>query len=64
MVTEPLFGVKEAARRLGVPTSWVYQATDKGQVPYLRIGRYIRFDPVEFTAWKTAQRGDTPAVKS
>jgi excisionase family DNA binding protein len=38
-----LFTVKEAAARLAVPMSWLYERTRKKTVPCRRLGKYIRF---------------------
>jgi excisionase family DNA binding protein len=50
---------KEAALRsvawvaefLGVSKSWVYQATSSGNLPCIRIGSAVRFDPDAVRAW-------------
>jgi len=49
MEDKKLISVKELAPMLGVPISWIYQRTSLGQdaIPYVRFGKYIRFDPKE-----------------
>jgi len=46
MPTEELITVRELARRLNVPVSWIYRRTRLGQeaIPHVRIGKYVRFD--------------------
>lgn len=46
MGTEELITVKELARRLNVPSSWIYRRTRLGQqaIPHVKIGKYVRFD--------------------
>ena len=46
MPTEELITVKELARRLNVPASWIYRRTRLGQeaIPHVKIGKYVRFD--------------------
>jgi excisionase family DNA binding protein len=40
---EPLLTAEELADRLRVALSWVYEASRRGDLPTVRIGRYIRF---------------------
>ena len=42
-----LVDVKEMASILGVPASWLYQRTCRRQIPCLKVGKYVRFDPEE-----------------
>ena len=44
-----LIGPKGMADILGVPVSWIYQRTCLGReaIPYLKIGKYVRFNPQE-----------------
>lgn len=57
---EGLLNVDQAAELLGVPPSWVRRRANAGVIPSVRLGRYLRFDPVALRAWwSTAQTGDT-----
>lgn len=42
-------GAQELSQILNVPKSWIYERTRQGQsaIPFLRLGAYVRFDPVE-----------------
>lgn len=40
-MSEPAFDTTEAARRLGVTTTWLRDHRD--QVPYIRVGRLVRY---------------------
>jgi excisionase family DNA binding protein len=40
-----------------VSRSWVYQKTAAGQLPHLRIGGLVRFEPEAVRAWA---RGESP----
>ncbi len=53
MKTESLLTVQEMAKRINVPESWIYQRTRLGQkaIPYVRIGKYVRFNPDEVMAF-------------
>ena len=48
---EQLIGIKEMANLLGVPHWNLYQRTRRGTIPCYRVGRYVRFDPVEVKAF-------------
>jgi excisionase family DNA binding protein len=43
--TDPgrLLAPEELAERLKVPVSWVYEQSRQGNIPTVRVGRYIRF---------------------
>lgn len=46
--------VEELAKRLKVPVSWVYEkqrARYSNPLPTLKIGRYLRFDWAQVSAW-------------
>jgi excisionase family DNA binding protein len=40
-----LWDAKDVARFLGVHRNWVYQQAEAGQLPCVRIGGNLRFDP-------------------
>lgn len=42
---QEVVGVGEMARRLGVPSHWLYQLVNSGQVPGLRAGRSWLLNP-------------------
>jgi excisionase family DNA binding protein len=41
----PLWDANDVARYLKVSRSWVYQRAESGQLPSLRVGGLVRFDP-------------------
>jgi excisionase family DNA binding protein len=47
---EALVDAPEMAKRLGVAESWVRTEQRAGRLPFLRLGRYIRFRPAEVIA--------------
>ncbi len=47
----PLVDAHAAADLLGVPGSWVLAQARNDRIPHVRLGRYVRFDPVELEAW-------------
>jgi excisionase family DNA binding protein len=46
--------VKEAARFLSCSVSWIYKAAAKGEIPCVRIGTMLRFDPEQLRAFAKA----------
>ena len=40
-----LVNVQKMAEILGVPVSWLYRRTSEGRIPFLKLGKYIRFEP-------------------
>ena len=46
----------EAAALLKVRPSWCYEAARTGRVPYLKLGRHLRFLRSDLEAWLLEQR--------
>jgi predicted DNA-binding transcriptional regulator AlpA len=49
-----LIDVHELARRLDVRPSFIYDRTRRNapdSIPHKKIGKYVRFDPVEVEKW-------------
>jgi len=53
---ENLVDVKEMARILNVAVSWLYERTRLNQIPHLKLGKYIRFNPREVLAFYRQNR--------
>ena len=51
---ESQWRVKEAAKFLNCSTSWIYKAAASGQIPCVRIGAMLRFDPEQLRAFAKA----------
>ena len=51
---------KEMAEILKVRTSWLYQRTRLGPeaLPFIRVGRYVRFNPQQVIAFLEAKGRD------
>jgi hypothetical protein len=47
----PLLNAKAAGELLGVPGSWMLAEARADRVPWVPIGRYVRFDADELEAW-------------
>jgi excisionase family DNA binding protein len=46
----------EAAALFKVKTSWLYEAARTKRVPYLKLGRHLRFLRSDLEAWLVEQR--------
>lgn len=55
---EPLVDAKEMARRLDVHESWIRTEQRAGRIPFVQIGRYIRFRPAEVVSALKNRLGD------
>ncbi len=47
LAEDTLWTANDVARYLKVSRSWVYHRAESGQLPYLRVGALIRFQPDE-----------------
>ena len=51
MSEERLLTPREAAERLRVPLSWIYDKTLKKAIPFMKVGKYIRISENVFEEW-------------
>jgi excisionase family DNA binding protein len=51
-----LLSIDELAEHLGVTVRHVRRLVAERRVPYLKVGRLVRFDPAEITAWLNGRR--------
>ena len=51
-----LLTMDELAERLGVTQRHVRRLVAEKRVPYLKVGRFIRFDPAQISAWLESRR--------
>lgn len=59
-LSEPLLDPQDAAALLSVKPSWVYEAVRSGRLPYLKVGRHIRFLRSDLEGWVMGQRAGGP----
>jgi excisionase family DNA binding protein len=50
-----LLTLDEVVTWLRVPRSWVYERTRKGQIPHVKLGKYLRFSRLALAEWLGAQ---------
>ncbi|MCW2985768.1 MAG: DNA-binding protein [Conexibacter sp.] len=55
-LSEPLLRPEDAAELLSVKVSWIYEACRTGRLPFLRVGKHLRFTRADLECWLSAQR--------
>lgn len=55
---EPLWTVEKVARLLSVKRAWVYTATRDGLLPYVKVGRHLRFIRADIERWILEHRSN------
>jgi excisionase family DNA binding protein len=55
-LSEPLLRPQEAAELLSVKVSWIYEACRTGRLPFLRVGKHLRFTRSDLERWVAEQR--------
>jgi excisionase family DNA binding protein len=55
--------IHEMARILRVPAGWLYRKVRLREVPFVRLGKYIRFEPQKVVEYyqKTGVTGKAPS---
>ena len=56
-----LLTLDEVVTWLRVPRSWVYARTRKGQIPHVKLGKYLRFPRQALAEWLGAQNREGPS---
>jgi excisionase family DNA binding protein len=56
-----LLTLDEVVTWLRVPRSWVYERTRKGQIPHVKLGKYLRFPRQALAEWLGAQNREGPS---
>lgn len=52
----------EVARLFSLPSpKWVLAEARANRIPHVRLGHYVRFDPVALRAWAKAREQGPPA---
>ncbi|MFC1621698.1 helix-turn-helix transcriptional regulator [Candidatus Omnitrophota bacterium] len=46
-----LIDIKEVSERLGVKVSTIYSWVHQKQIPYIKMGRLVKFDLLELDNW-------------
>ncbi len=59
---EMLWTAREVATYLRASISWVYKAAERGELPCIRLGAMLRFDPSAVRAWLGSRAAGTAAI--
>jgi excisionase family DNA binding protein len=51
-----LLSIEQLADWLGVTDRFIRRLVAERRIPFLKIGKFIRFDPVEIDPWLDSQR--------
>jgi excisionase family DNA binding protein len=54
----PLLLAEEVARHIKVPRPEVYKLVERGDLPAIRIGRRLRFDPIAVLEFVDSHRSE------
>jgi len=49
--TTGLLRSREAAKRLAISTRKLWELTNRGSLPHVRVGRAVRYDPADLDRW-------------
>lgn len=52
----PLLRSKEAAELLAISTRKLWELTNRGEIPRVKIGKAVRYDLVDLVAWIAQQK--------
>jgi excisionase family DNA binding protein len=55
-VSAPLLTVPQLAERLGVRPRFIYRLVDERRIPFIHVGRYLRFDPADVDEYLAGRR--------
>lgn len=59
-VERVLLKPEEAAAAMGISPRLLWQLTNEGDLPVVRIGRSVRYDPADLRAWVQSQKTRGP----
>lgn len=48
--------IEDLSLLLQVPKSWLYERTRRNQIPFKKLGKYLRFDQTEIENWINKNR--------
>ncbi len=48
---DSLLGVKELAEYIGVSVQWVYERVQLKEIPYIKVGKLLRFRKSDIDTW-------------
>lgn len=51
LTSEDLLTLKEVCDLLKMPKTWIYRQTREGDIPFHKLGKYLRFYKPELEKW-------------
>ncbi len=51
-----LLDIEQAARRLGVDVRFMRRLVFEKRLPYIKVGKFVRFEPDDIEAWIADRR--------
>jgi len=57
-LSQPLLDTDAVAQALGITRRHVQRLVAERRIPYLKVGRFVRFDPAALNVWLDEQRID------
>jgi len=57
-LASPLIDIHSVAEALGVTPRHIQRLVSERRIPFLKIGRFVRFDPADLNVWLGQQRVD------
>lgn len=52
---EELLSVEEACKYLKCPKTWLYDKVRQRKIPYIKVGKYLRFKKADLDKWLTTK---------
>ena len=52
---DSIFDVQGLSQYLGIPHSWIYKKVSLKEIPYFKVGRYVRFRKTAIDRWTQNQ---------
>ena len=56
--TRALLDVNQVAERMCVSPRFIRRLIEERRIPFCKLGKFVRFDPVDIEAWIEARRVD------
>lgn len=54
--TRALLDVNQVADRMSVSPRFIRRLVEERRIPFCKLGKFVRFDPVDIDAWIDARR--------
>jgi len=55
-----LISINQLSEKLSIKVKTIYDWTHKGEIPYIKVGRLLRFDSAEIDKWLNGRKHPRP----